>query len=115
MESDVLLARRRKARQGTVKVGDYTFTFRRPTEIEAAKIQGDYTAFDVAVEFVCGWSDNVTEAVLIPGGASDPATFSKELWADWCADRSEFWPPIMKAITEAYVNYTQGKTDSGND
>ena len=115
MEPSVLLKRREKARQGTVKVGEYTFTFRRPTEYRMFQLYEEgLNAVDLCDECVIDWSDNVTESVLIPGGGSDKVPFDKALWRDWCADSPEFWDPIAKAIKALYVSHTGEVEEAGN-
>jgi hypothetical protein len=114
MEPDLLLKRRRKQRESSVKVGEYTFTIRRPTDEEAAlSLNGQKNAVEICSEFVCGWSDNVTEATLVSGGSSDPVPFHSGLWRDWCADFPACWTPITNAISESYEAHRKEIDDAG--
>ena len=45
----------RKARESTVEVGGYTFTVRRPTDLEMFELQGSVSAGRL-LPFVVGWS-----------------------------------------------------------
>lgn len=98
-----LVERLRKARENAVAVGDWKFTFRRPTDYEAAKIYADnLSQFDVARKYVIGWK-GIVERDLLPSSGGDQAVpFDRELWAEWLQDRPDLWEPIYTAIVDAY-------------
>lgn len=101
-----LVERLRKAREQAVSVGDWKFTFRRPTDYEAAKIyQEGQTKFDVARKYVVGWK-GVRERDLFPSdGGDQPVAFDRELWGDWLQDQPDLWEPIFEAIVGAYQKH----------
>lgn len=100
-----LIQRMRRAREFQVEVGDYKFTIMRPQESEALRL-AESTAAQLACEYVVDWK-GVTEADLVPSGGSDPVTFDRQLWEEWCRDRHDFWTPIVEAINEHFTGHLQ--------
>ena len=100
-----LIQRIRKARELAVEVEGFRFTVRRPTDYEAGIIVNEnLTFYEVAQRFVVDWS-GVKESDLLPGGGSDVAPFSMELWGEWMQDRPAFWEPISNAALKAYSDH----------
>ena len=105
---DDLLRRLKAAREIQVEAGGYTFTARRPTDVEAVKLYSDSaTYFEIAREFVVDWGPSFTEADLIKGGASDALPFERVLWAEWLADRPALWVPIKDAVIDNYREHVK--------
>lgn len=103
--NDVLLRSIRKAREGKVVVGKFTFLYRRPTDVEALELHKSGGAYvEMCQRFVFGWED-VTEDDIIGGAVMDPQLFDAEVWKEWCADRPDFWAPIATAILKAYEEH----------
>jgi hypothetical protein len=95
-----LIDKIRKAREQCVEVGGYTFTVRRPTDIEAMALRGASGIADL-LPFVVGWS-GVKEIDLLPSGDAVPAAFDADLAAEWLADRPDLLQPLVEAIMDAY-------------
>ncbi len=100
------IARRlRKAREFTVKIGKFTFTVRRPTDVEALVIDREGATFDqIAAKFVVGW-DGVVEDDVVGGGGQTPLQFDRDDWEDWVVDRTDFWAPIASALLDRYLQH----------
>lgn len=100
--SNELLAKIKEQRRFKVTVEKYSFTVRRPTDVEVVKLTRDGSDFfDIAAEYVSDWA-GVTEDDLVGGGGSDAVKFDARVWREWCADRPEFWMPIATAVLKAY-------------
>ena len=102
----------RRAREFTREIDGWTLKLRRPTDAEAGAILGQDSApvLKVATDFVIGW-EGVTEADLINSGASDPAPFDKDTWAEVIVDRPNMWEPICTAVVNAWVEHNKARTD----
>jgi len=112
-DTSILLTRLRKSRQSTVKIGEYTFTVRRPTAFEAANLfQNNPTQFEIARDFVDNW-DGVKDKDLVPSGGSDAVEFDRVLWGEWLADMVEFWEPIFDHVVESFTAYKERKDTAG--
>ena len=110
--SNALITRLRKQRELKVVVGKFTFTARRPTDVEMIDIgRAGLQWQGMAERFVVDW-ENVTEDDIIGGGGSDKPAFSPELWAEWCADRPDFWEPIATALLDAYKGHAAQLADA---
>lgn len=96
----VLAEKFRRALEGRVTVGDYTFIFRRPTWEEAQRIPGPQAAERV-LSHVIGWV-GVRELDLVPGGDPHPAPFEADACLLWLCDRPDLSGPVAKAIMESY-------------
>lgn len=90
----------RKAREKAVEVGGFSFTIRRPTDVEMVEFAGTKKA-ESLLKFVVGW-DRVKEIDLIPGGDPVPAKFDAEACQEWLTDRSDLFPEVINAIIESY-------------
>lgn len=114
-----LIEKIRAARQKNIEAGGYTFTVRRPTDIEVLQMRGqNVREGDILKRFVVGW-DNVKELDLIPGGTGMPVEFDSDLFIEWIADRPDLWAPIIAAVNDGYEQHQKdseqrlGKFDSG--
>lgn len=90
----------RKARERDVEVGGYTFTMRRPTDIEAMALRDADSVADL-LPFVVGWA-GVKEIDVLPGGDAFPLAFDAAVAAEWLADRPDLLDPLVTAIMDAY-------------
>ena len=108
--SEALIKAMRKARESTVDVEGFRFFIRRPTDWEAVSAFTNGTVFDALTDYVIGW-ENVKESDIHRGTTDDPAEFSRELWREWAADRTDFWKPIYKAVQDAYVAHQKKQKD----
>lgn len=100
-----LIERIREARKTRVAVGDFTFTVMRPTDMDVVGLRGSDGGISNGVlleRFVIGW-EGVRECDVVPGGSPTPASFSRELFVEWVADRPGLWEPLVRAITEGYL------------
>lgn len=105
--SQLIINKIRAGRQTSVPVGKFTFTVRRPTEMELLEIQqrrnegNSITQGEILNRFVVGW-EGVTELDVFPGGTGLAVEFSAELFAEWIVDQSQLWLPLTTAVIEAY-------------
>ena len=90
----------RRARETQVAVGGYTFTVRRPTDVEAIALRDAHGMADM-MRFVTGWA-LVREIDLIPGGSPTDVPFDAEIAAEWLADRPDLLTPLITAVHEQY-------------
>jgi hypothetical protein len=98
-----LIARLRKQREGRLVIEPFTFTFRRPTDVEMIAIgRGGLDWAGLACDYVVGW-EGVTDGAIAGGGGTNAVAFDAALWREWCADRPDFWTPLGQAILEAYT------------
>lgn len=98
-----LIQQLKQARIGTVKTGGFTFTYRRPTDLEVAQLrQSDRVReSDILERFVTDWA-GVSRADIVPGMDAGPVPFDTEIFMEWIADRPDLWPAIVEAIMTAY-------------
>lgn len=97
-----LIEKMRAARESWAEVDGKSYKIRRPTELDMMRSRQGATVaigLDMLTKVVVDWKD-VTEADLIPSGASDPVPFSPELWAEYVADKANIWPPITEKLLE---------------
>lgn len=104
-----LVDRIRAARENRVEAGGFTFTVRRPTDLEAARLTGASTA-DL-LRYVIGWQ-GVRELDLVPGGDAAEVAFSPEVAQEWLADRPDLWGPLTEAVVQAYQRHTASLEDA---
>jgi hypothetical protein len=112
-----LAERIRKNREIKVKAGRWTFTARRPTDVEGGPMIADLFkdvsdpskmvmtkdfAHRVARDHVIGW--NLIEDDLVGGGGQDAVEFDADAWAEWIADHSDLWGDIALPIVKAYID-----------
>lgn len=81
---------------------------RRPTDAEAVVImrRENLDFLHVAKRFVIGWRD-VTEAKLVPSGASETLAFDAEAWAEIIADQPLLWQPVAEAVVASWVEHNE--------
>lgn len=95
----------RKAREIRVPVGGYTFTVRRPTDVEIIELRGTIPITRL-LPYIIGW-EGVTEGDIIPGGDPHPLAFDAEACAEWLSDRPDLLGPLVEAIMDAYRQHVQ--------
>jgi hypothetical protein len=101
----------RKARESVVTVGEYKFTVRRPTDVEANALRADGRLSVAAfIPFVVGW-DGVREMDMLPGGDPHPLAFDADACKEWLADRPDLLTPISNAIMDAYLAHVAALKD----
>lgn len=98
-----LVDKLRRAREERVEVGGFTFTVRRPTDIEMMELSGGGTVARL-LPFVVGW-DGVKESDLISGGDPHPLPFDALACAEWLADRPDLLEPLVARIMERYRDH----------
>jgi hypothetical protein len=100
--SQHLIEKLKKSRETSIAAGGFTFTVRRPTDLEVVELrQVDIRQGDILSRFVVGW-DGVTEMDIIPGGDGAPVPFESELFMAWVEDRPDLWAPLTNAALSAY-------------
>ena len=104
----------RKARESTVEVDGHTFSYRRPTDIQAQGMS--YDSLQDAVKDVAGFyfDWDMTELDLIPGGTGESVPFDSELFWEWVQDNPKYWEKLVKAVLDSYKEYCKKRDDSGN-
>lgn len=95
-----------KSRESSVKAGDFTFTVRRPTDLQASLYSGHIRQSEILRDYVAGWK-GVKESDIIPGGTADEVPFTPGLFIEWIADRPELWSKIVTEITESYARHQE--------
>lgn len=104
-----LIRKLKKQREFTVEVGKFSFTGRRPTDIEALEIHRESFDFaQIAMRYVIDWK-GVTVDDLVGGGSTIVPEFSEELWQEWCPDHPEFWQPISLKLWDEYQKHLQAQ------
>lgn len=98
-----LLEKLRRAREVRVPVGGYTFTVRRPTDVEWIELR-DRPLVRAVLPFVVGW-EGVKEIDLIPGGDPHPVPFNADVCTEWLIDRIDLLPEIVEAFVKAYEDH----------
>jgi hypothetical protein len=101
--SDKLIAQARLAREQIVPVGGFSFTVRRPTELEMLDLAG-LSGTEVArasLRHVIGWS-GVREADVIPAGNPEPLEFDPDIAAECLTDRLDLLSPLVKAVHDSF-------------
>ena len=110
-----LIAAIRRARQVNVEAGGFTFTVRRPTDLEVVQLQNDgLSAAELVQRFVIGWQ-GVQEIHLVPGGTSVAVPFDAALWREWIADQPDLWAPISSAIMQSYAAHRAALEDAAKN
>ena len=104
-----LVEKLRKAREQQVTVGVFTFTVRRPTDIEAMGFN-DATLLRM-IDFVVGW-DGVNEIDVLPGGNPQPLKFDAAVAREWLADRPDLLLPLSDAIVNLYRAHAAALEDA---
>lgn len=95
-----LVEKIRRARERNVEVGGYTFTVRRPTDIEAMALRGATGIADLLV-YIVGWA-GVQQIDILPSGDAVPQAFDADVAAEWLADRPDLLQPLVEAVMDAY-------------
>lgn len=100
--SKSLIEKIKKAREQRVDAGGYSFTIRRPTDMDMLTLRNQApTQGDIMHRYVTGWS-GVLENHVVPGGSSDQVPFDSDLFIEWVSDRPELWRPLTDAIMQSY-------------
>lgn len=103
----------RRAREQQVPAGGFTFTVRRPTDVEMVAIarSGDVTAW---LPHVIGW-EGVREIDVIPGGDPHPLEFNAAVRDEWLADRPDLLGPLVDAMAKAYEAHAAALGDTAKN
>lgn len=94
----IALEKRLKSREQQIAVDGHSYTIRRPTAAQMARLS-DKTRLDLVRECVVGWT--VQHIDLYPGGDPLPCDFDAALWSDWLDDHPDIWAPLSDAIMAA--------------
>lgn len=100
----------RKAREVRVEVGDFTFTVRRPTDLEMIELN-KANAGRAILPFVVGWG-GVTELAMLGTGAPHPVDFDADACAEWLEDRIDLLSEIVNAVFKAYEDHQKKLADA---
>jgi hypothetical protein len=116
--SKILIEKLRKSRQRNIDCDGYTFTVRRPTDMEMLGFRGKkIQESDILSRFVVGW--NIKESDILPGGTDADVEFTSDLFMEWVADKPSLWVPICTEIMGLYSEHEKemedalGKQDAG--
>jgi hypothetical protein len=99
-----LVQKLRKAREVQVQAGGYTFTVRRPTDVQMMALSGQ--GVEALVPYVVGW-EGVREIDVLPSGDAHPLDFDAAVCAEWLADRIDLLSPLADAIIAAYKAHAE--------
>lgn len=108
-----LVEKMRRAREQRVEVGGFTFTVRRPTDVEMLTKRARLAQQDVGalMDCVVGWS-GVQQMHLIPGGDGAPVEFDAGVCAEWLSDRPDLLNPLAVAVLDAYQAHQKSLADA---
>jgi hypothetical protein len=109
-----LLEKLKRAREFKVDAGGYSFTLRRPTDVEWMEIASGQSTARAVLPFVIGW-DGVKELDLIPGGDPHPLAFDGEVCREWLADRIDLLPALLDAFVKSYEAHLQARGDAAKN
>lgn len=93
----------RKAREVKVEIDDFTFTVRRPSDLEMIELQKQSAARAI-LDFVIGW-DGVSELSMFDGGSPHPLPFDKAACSVWLEDRLDILSKIVAAVFKSYEDH----------
>lgn len=91
----------RKAREIKVEAGGFSFTVRRPTDLEMIELQGGQVRGDKLLRFLIDW-DGVKEIDMMEGGDPHPLKFDPEIAREWLSDRPDLFAKITSGMIGAY-------------
>lgn len=100
-----LIDKIKAARLTSITVDKFSFTVRRPTDLEAIRLTGK-SQEQILKEFVTDWK-GVQEIDLVPGGTSIDVPFDSDLFSEWIADQPQLWDPIISCVVEAYKRHNE--------
>lgn len=103
-----LIEKLKRARESTVEVGGFTFTVRRPTDLEMFELRNSLGPRGL-LKFVVGWG-GVKESDLFNGGDPHPVAFDQDVCAEWLSDRAELLSTVVAKVRETYYQ-AKGKLD----
>lgn len=98
-----LIDKLKAARLSEVKVGGFTFTIRRPTDLEWYELKGERNVRELMC-FVCGWKD-VKECDIVNGGDPHPVPFDLDLCIAWLEDKPEVMGALVQAVLDAFTSH----------
>ncbi|HET8870270.1 MAG TPA: hypothetical protein VFM48_07480 [Aquabacterium sp.] len=108
-----LIEKLKRSRQSVVEAGGFTFTIRRPTDLEVSEMHGRINARNL-IQFVVGWS-GVREADLINGGDPHPVEFDVQLAEEWLSDRGDLMSILSPKIIGAYMQTKDRQGESAKN
>lgn len=100
----------RKAREFAVQSGGYSFTLRRPTDVEMLELQGRGSVARL-FPFIVGWS-GVKELDIIPGGDPHPLDFDADVCREWLSDRADLLGPLISAVLGSYTKHAEAQGET---
>lgn len=100
----------RKSREFSAESGGYSFTLRRPTDVEMLEMQGTGSVARL-FPFIVGWS-GVKELDIIPGGDPHPLPFSADVCREWLSDRADLLGPLISAVLGSYTQHAEAQGDA---
>lgn len=107
-----LVEKLRKAREKQVEVGGFTFTVRRPTDVEMMRLQG--RDVEALIGFVVGW-DGVREMDVLASGDGSVLPFDAVVAREWLSDRPDLLTPLVDAVIDGYKAHAQGLGDAAKN
>lgn len=93
----------RKAREVKVEVSGFTFTVRRPTDLEMIELQKQSAARAI-LPFIVNW-EGVSELSMFDGGTPHPLPFDSSVCAEWLQDRLDILSAIVNSAFKAYEDH----------
>ena len=109
-----LLDKLRRAREFKVDTGGFSFTLRRPTDVEWLEITGQSNTARAVLPFIVGW-EGVKELDLIPGGDPHPLAFDSAVCQEWLTDRIDLLPALLDAFVKSYEGHLQARSDAAKN
>ena len=93
----------RKAREVTVEAAGFSFTVRRPTDLEMIELRKN-TIGRAILPFVVGWG-TVSELDILGTGTPHPLDFDPVACADWLEDRVDILSAVVEAVFKSYEEH----------
>lgn len=100
-----VLEKLRRAREVKLDIGGFSFTLRRPTDLEMLELRHAMTPRNF-IRYVVDWGQVSELALGVPGGEPHPLAFDADVCAEWLADRPDLLVPIYEKLLELYEAHT---------
>lgn len=101
------LEKMRRGREQLVELGGFSFTIRRPTDLQFAAIYSKGALKpESLLPFVVGWR-GVKDKDLFPGGDDVASEFDAEDCAEWLSDRPDLLMPLLDAVVASYTSHIE--------
>jgi len=104
----------RRNRRSKIKVGDFEFSIRRPTDLQAVSLGVMEWADGIRAltQFVEDWH-GVKASDIVPGQPEEEIPFDADLLAEWLEDEPDLWGDLAQGIRQAHAEHSNAKEEQG--